>query len=166
MSVYSIPFVLLCLQLSQEISRMVCTFAYYSGEIHKMVVTHTKVDLFVIFLISYDLYCRLKGFFFHVTPFVCSLMVCKETKWKNKQLTRAWRLYPLSRMSFECHNTVKTSIFWDVTVCSVENCLHSGWLLSWVVLHPWRWRRHIPVKCRLTFNRLYTALYPKRQNLS
>jgi hypothetical protein len=28
----------------------------------------------------------------------------------------------------------------------------SRWLLVWITLRHWRWRRHVPPKCRLTFN--------------
>jgi hypothetical protein len=30
----------------------------------------------------------------------------------------------------------------------------SRWFLSWLIIRPWIWRRHIPPKCRLTFNGL------------
>jgi hypothetical protein len=45
---YRIPFVL-CLQLNQEIRRMVCTYEHFSGEIHKMIVTYVKLALFFCF---------------------------------------------------------------------------------------------------------------------
>jgi hypothetical protein len=86
---------------------------------------------------------------------------------------------------------MKSTIFWDITLCSPLNVnrrfggtyrLHlqgrriswarnqqssachllSYWFLTRLILRPWRWRRYIPPKRRLTFND-YTALYPRRQ---
>jgi hypothetical protein len=37
--------------------------------------------------------------------------------------------------------------------------------LAWLILWPWRWRRLLPPKRLLTFNRLL-VLYPRRQNSS
>jgi hypothetical protein len=34
----------------------------------------------------------------------------------------------------------------------------SCWFLAWFTLQPWRWRRHIPPKTRLNFNRLHDAM--------
>jgi hypothetical protein len=31
----------------------------------------------------------------------------------------------------------------------------SCWFLVWLILRPWRWRRHVPPKRLLTFNRLH-----------
>jgi hypothetical protein len=76
-------------------------------------------------------------------------------------------------------NTLKISIFWDVTPCSPlkvnrhfggtcrlhlqqTSCyLLSRWFLARLILRPWRWRRHIPPKCRLTFNGLYGIISQK-----
>jgi hypothetical protein len=79
----------------------------------------------------------------------------------------------------KCLQVLKTSIFWDIKPCSllkVSQCfggtchLHvqgqrinqaelwllppSCWFLACLTLQPWRWRRHVPLKCQLTFNRL------------
>jgi hypothetical protein len=39
--------------------------------------------------------------------------------------------------------------------------LLSRWFLARFILRPWRWRRHVPPKRRLTFNE-NKALYPRR----
>jgi hypothetical protein len=38
-------------------------------------------------------------------------------------------------------------------------------LVSWLILRPWRWRRHVPLKYPLTLTN-YTKLYPRRQKSS
>jgi hypothetical protein len=55
----------------------------------------------------------------------------------------------------------KSSIFWDITPCGSlkinrrfgGKCRH--------LLRPWRWRRHFPPKCRLTFNWLHGVISQK-----
>jgi hypothetical protein len=57
---------------------------------------------------------------------------------------------------------MKSTIFWDITPCSpLKVNRHFGgtychflslWFLAWLIFRPWRWRRHIPRKRRLTFN--------------
>jgi hypothetical protein len=73
---------------------------------------------------------------------------------------------------------LKSSVFWDIMLRSplkVNRCfggtcrLHlqgrricqarrlrllSCSLLAWLILQLWRWRKHVPLKCWLTFNRL------------
>jgi hypothetical protein len=34
-------------------------------------------------------------------------------------------------------------------------------LLTWLILHPWRWRWHVPPKCRLAYNGLHGAISQK-----
>jgi hypothetical protein len=56
-------------------------------------------------------------------------------------------------------------IFWDITQCS-PLCLYcllpaSRWLLAWLILRPWRWRRHVTPKCQLAFNGLYDDIPEK-----
>jgi hypothetical protein len=34
--------------------------------------------------------------------------------------------------------------------------------LDWLTLQPWRWRWCVPPNCRLSFNRLHTALYLRK----
>jgi hypothetical protein len=65
-----------------------------------------------------------------------------------------------------CH--LKSTIFWDITPCSLlivnrliggTRCsachLLSRWFLCRLILRPWRWRRYVPPKRRLTFNGLH-----------
>jgi hypothetical protein len=40
----------------------------------------------------------------------------------------------------------------------------SCWFYAWNSLHPWRWRWHVPPKCRLIFNRLH-GIIPQKVEL-
>jgi hypothetical protein len=62
---------------------------------------------------------------------------------------------------------MKSTVFWDIMRCSPlevnwqqsSSCclLHAGfWFLARLILRPWRWRWHVPLQRRLTFNRLPT----------
>jgi hypothetical protein len=35
----------------------------------------------------------------------------------------------------------------------------SCWSLAWLTLLSWRWKRHVPPKCRLTFNGLQGVIF-------
>jgi hypothetical protein len=37
----------------------------------------------------------------------------------------------------------------------------SCWLLALLIFRPWRWRRHAPPKCRLSFNGLHSFMFQK-----
>jgi hypothetical protein len=56
-------------------------------------------------------------------------------------------------------DVMKISIFWNIS----RFCLHllSRWFLAW--LRPWRWRRHIPPKRRLTSNGLHGVISQKTE---
>jgi hypothetical protein len=69
---------------------------------------------------------------------------------------------------------MKSSVFWDIVQCSAlkvdqpfgRAChpayqLLSCWFFAWLVLLPWRWRWHVPLKCKLTFNRLHLVISQK-----
>jgi hypothetical protein len=88
---------------------------------------------------------------------------------------------------------MKSSIFFDITPCSQlkvnrrfgrtcrphlqgrrmsqariqpENSAYhllSLWFLAWLILRSRRWRRHVPPKCRLTFNGLHGVISQKRE---
>jgi hypothetical protein len=71
---------------------------------------------------------------------------------------------------------MKSSIFWDITSCSpfkanrrfggkCRLCFLSVWcwLLAWPIFKPWRWRRHVPPKRRLTFNGLHGIIFKKME---
>jgi hypothetical protein len=59
----------------------------------------------------------------------------------------------------------KSTIFWDIMPCNPlkvkQNHIISHWFLSWFILRPWRWRRYVPPKRRLTFNRLHGVISQK-----
>jgi hypothetical protein len=66
---------------------------------------------------------------------------------------------------------MKSTIFWDITVCSPLSVnrrfgviyrlhLHGGFLLS-LFLRPWRWRRYVTPKRRLTLNGLHGVISRK-----
>jgi hypothetical protein len=50
------------------------------------------------------------------------------------------------------------TIFWDITPCLSTA---SRWLLARLILRPWRWRRYVPPKRRLTFNGLHGVISQK-----
>jgi hypothetical protein len=83
---------------------------------------------------------------------------------------------------------MKNSVFWDITSCSLlrvkqhfrgicpinlqgrrishaRNQLYlltaSLWLLVWLILLPWRWRRHGSPKRRLASNELHLVISQK-----
>jgi hypothetical protein len=37
----------------------------------------------------------------------------------------------------------------------------SCWFFDWLIVRPWRWMRHVPLKLRLTFNGLYSIISQK-----
>jgi hypothetical protein len=37
----------------------------------------------------------------------------------------------------------------------------SRWFLSWLILWPWRWKRHVPLKRQLTFSGLHGVIAQK-----
>jgi hypothetical protein len=87
---------------------------------------------------------------------------------------------------------MKSIIFWDITPCSpliFNRCFGGTYLLhlqgqrirrvlTWnqvqirgfhvlcrwfVIILPWWWRRYVPPKCRLTFNKLHTVMSPNTE---
>jgi hypothetical protein len=57
----------------------------------------------------------------------------------------------------------KSSIFWYVVCYNSDPCLQPTlcWFLAWLVLQPWRWSQHDPLKRWLNFNELHGVLYQK-----
>jgi hypothetical protein len=39
----------------------------------------------------------------------------------------------------------------------------SPWFLAWLILRPWKWRRHVPTKRRLTFSGPHGVIYQKTE---
>jgi hypothetical protein len=72
---------------------------------------------------------------------------------------------------------MKSSVFWDITPynplklnrrfrgTSLWFLPASCWSLASLILHPWRWRRHVPPKLRWLLTD-YAAIYPRRWNSS
>jgi hypothetical protein len=81
---------------------------------------------------------------------------------------------------------LNSSIFWDITTCSpvkvnwlfrgtcrlhlqgrrisqARNQCESRWQAAWLILRPWRWRRHVPQKRRLNFNGLHDVISQKTE---
>jgi hypothetical protein len=70
---------------------------------------------------------------------------------------------------------MKSSTFWSITLCSplkANRCfggtgsacyLLSGWYPDWLIVRPWRRRRHVLPKRRLTFNRLHCVISQKTE---
>jgi hypothetical protein len=55
----------------------------------------------------------------------------------------------------------KSSIFWDITPCSPLNGSASRWFRAWLIIRPWRWRRHDPPNRWTIFNGLHCILSQK-----
>jgi hypothetical protein len=57
---------------------------------------------------------------------------------------------------------MKSSTFWDIMSCSQLICyLLSPWFLARLILRPWRYRRYVPPKRRLTFSGLHDVMSQK-----
>jgi hypothetical protein len=56
---------------------------------------------------------------------------------------------------------------WRVKAISQKFCLipDSRWFLAWLILRPWKWRRHVPQKHLLTFNGLHGFTFQKTELL-
>jgi hypothetical protein len=64
-----------------------------------------------------------------------------------------------------------STIFWDIMPRNPLRvnrrfgriyCLHlQGYFPAWLILRPWRWRRYVPPKCRLTLNGLHGVIFQK-----
>jgi hypothetical protein len=46
------------------------------------------------------------------------------------------------------------SVYWTYRLHLQQSHLLSRWFLARLIVRPWRWRRYVPPKCRLTFNGL------------
>jgi hypothetical protein len=80
----------------------------------------------------------------------------------------------LALVGFEVLTAVvmKSTIFWDITPCSLlslqsrkqlaskDTCFHAGFLLS-IFFQPWRWRPYVPLKRRLTLDGLHGVISQK-----
>jgi hypothetical protein len=91
---------------------------------------------------------------------------------------------------FKLHRCTKCSVFWEITPSSSlkvnrrfggtylhlqksharthrevgsKLCKLVCWVLAWLFLLPWRWRRHVPPKRRLPFNRLDGVISQKTE---
>jgi hypothetical protein len=42
----------------------------------------------------------------------------------------------------------------------------SWWFLTWLILWPWRWRRHVPLEHRLTFNGQHSFISQKTERFT
>jgi hypothetical protein len=67
---------------------------------------------------------------------------------------------------------LKSTVFWDISKPSKKTapsrwqtqlCLPPAWcsFLAWLILRPWKWRRHVPQKRQLTFNGLHGVISQK-----
>jgi hypothetical protein len=66
---------------------------------------------------------------------------------------------------------MKSAIFWDITPCGplrvnrrfggTYRHLLSHWFLARLISRPWRWRRYVPKKRRLTLNGLHGVISQK-----
>jgi hypothetical protein len=101
----------------------------------------------------------------------------KGFRLSDRWLLRLWSSGMYYSKGFEVLTAVvmKSTISWDITPCSplrvnrrfrgtyrlpwISAChLLSHWFLGWLILWPWRWRRYVPLKRRLTFNSLHSII--------
>jgi hypothetical protein len=54
---------------------------------------------------------------------------------------------------------LKRTILWDITPPACHPL--SRWFLAQLIFRPWRWRRYVPPKRRLTLNRLHGVISQK-----
>jgi hypothetical protein len=59
-----------------------------------------------------------------------------------------------------CKPSDKIFPYYVSSANSASNVL-SRWFLAQFILRPWRWRRYVPPKCRLTFNELHDIISQK-----
>jgi hypothetical protein len=69
--------------------------------------------------------------------------------------------YPLTPSVF-----VESGVLLEVVMKSSTCHLLSRWFLARLILRPWRWRRHVPLKSLLTFKGLHGIIYRKTTSLS
>jgi hypothetical protein len=65
-----------------------------------------------------------------------------------------------SETSVGFQRTTRHHISQDIRV-ALHNHLLSRWFLYWLIFRPWRWRRHVPLKRRLSFNGLHGVISHK-----
>jgi hypothetical protein len=88
----------------------------------------------------------------HITP--CSL-------WKaNQQFGGTCRLHLQGRRINQARNQHEAG-----TKHRHFLLIDLRWFLTWRTLQPWRCRRELPPKCRLTFNGLHGVISQKREKL-
>jgi hypothetical protein len=80
------------------------------------------------------------------------------------------RSFTTATMTMETEDISETSVFSSALtrLIAQENfssaCyLLSRWILAWFILRSWRFKRHFPPKCRLTFNGLYDVISQKTE---
>jgi hypothetical protein len=48
---------------------------------------------------------------------------------------------------------------WRVSQARSQHLLHASlWFLAWIIVQPWRWRRHVLPKCQLTSNAIFQKI--------
>jgi hypothetical protein len=96
---------------------------------------------------------------------------------QDRTIRRGWRGSGTGLVGFEVLTPVvmKNSVFWDITPCSPLKVKRrfrwtyrkqglpfaSFWFLAWLILRPWRWRRHVLPKRQSTFNGLHGVIAQK-----
>jgi hypothetical protein len=118
---------------------------------------------------------------------------CMRIRWRGNVFTEPWAIKIFFRNTeskqetrkryfvhviFEVHTAVvmKSSIFWNITPCSPlkvnwrfggtrSRACHqlSRWFLARLIFRPWRWRRNVPLKRRLTLNSLQGVISLKTE---
>jgi hypothetical protein len=77
-------------------------------------------------------------------------------EWNTRMLVSQTRYDPL------CSNTGR-HLCWILDNADSDGYLLHAGFLAWLILRPWRWRRHVPLKSWLIFNGLHGVISPKTE---
>jgi hypothetical protein len=114
--------------------------------------------------------CSLRGLQHWASPYASNHIQNVTKGWINNSMG-TYVTWPHHEEIDAC---VKSSIFWDIAPCNRlkvnrrfgetrrSAChLYSRWFFARLILRPWRWKRHVPQKRRLTFNGLHGVISQK-----
>jgi hypothetical protein len=96
---------------------------------------------------SFEFFCLMKN--------IHKSKVTWTNSWSQFFITHFLKIIPVPGVTWTTSLTLK--IFTLHSTCH----LLSHWFLAWLILRPWRWRLYVPLKHRLTFNRLHGVISQK-----